>query len=415
MRCGTIETAYHLVSKDNPANYCNYDTASRPSDSFVKFIVLHDTETSYEGTVALPPSPHYCASWHYLVRSRDGHVDQALDVRHVGWHAGNWWFNTHSIGIEQEGWASRGGRWFTERMYRSTARLVRYLARKYDIPLDRGHILGHDNVPADSGKGVSAMHTDPGPYWDWAHFMRLVGAPLTPTAAPSSEIVTIRPSFEDNELVFTGCVPGNEPFDGGKCGDSPPQPSSAVMLRTSPADDAPLITDPYIHADGSAGTNGHGDWSAKAATGERFVVAGREGRWVAIWFGGRMAWLKNPRSRRVILPSRGSYVTPRPGLASAAVYGRPFPEPGELPANVAQWTWGRGRVQGPYDKYAIPAGQRYVLIDTFDSDIYFAATHDESAPGDRTTYNGARTYHLIYYNHRYAFVDAAQVDVIDTD
>lgn len=413
MNCGVIATAYHQTDAGNPARFCNYASARRPQDAFIRFIVLHDTETLYKRTRALPRSPKYCASWHYLVRSRDGHVDQALDVRHVAWHAGNWWLNSHSIGIEQEGWASRGGRWFTERMYRSTARLVRYLAERYDIPLDRGHILGHDNVPADSGPGVRAMHHDPGPYWDWAHFMKLLGAPLRATGSPDSELVTIRPKVKRNRLVFSGCVPKNEPTDGGKCGPAPARPSSAVMLRTAPRDDAPLVADPYLHPRGGAGTNTYGDWGARASTGQRFVVAERRGDWVAIWFGGRLAWLKNPADNPVLLPAAGKYVTPRPGLDAAAVYGRPFPEPDELPVEVANWTYGRRRVPGPYDRYTIPAGQAYALIDTFDASVYYAAHHDESAPGDRELYTGSRSYHLIHYNHRYAFVPADEVDVVE--
>ena len=412
MNCGVIDTAYHRFDAENPANFCNYASARRPKDSYIRFIVLHDTETRYKRTRALPRSPKYCASWHYLVRSRDGHVDQALDVRHVAWHAGNWWINSHSIGIEQEGWASRGGRWFTERMYRSTARLVRYLADKYDIPLDRGHILGHDNVPADSGRGVRAMHHDPGPYWNWAHFFKLLGAPLRATAGPDSELVTIRPNFRRNRLVFSGCVPKNEPKDGGKCGSAPPRPSSAVMLRTAPHDAAPLVGDPYLHGDGP-GTNRYGDWGARASTGQRFVVAGREGDWVAIWFGGRLAWLRDPADDPVLLPTAGAYVTPRAGLDAASVYGRPFPEPDELPEDVARWTWGRGREPGPYDRYSIPAGQAYALIDTFEADVYYAAHHDASAPGDRELYTGSRVFHLIHFNHRYAFVPADEVEVVE--
>ena len=65
----------------------------------------------------------------------------------IAWHAGNWDVNTRSIGIEHEGFLAKGGTWYTEAMYRASARLVKYLAAKHDIPLDRAHILGHDNVP----------------------------------------------------------------------------------------------------------------------------------------------------------------------------------------------------------------------------------------------------------------------------
>ena len=43
--------------------------------------------------------------------------------------------------------------------------------------------------------------------------------------------------------------------------------------------------------------------------------------------------------------------------------------------------------------------------------MYYAAHHDASAPGDRTLYTGSRTFHLIHFNHRYAFVPADEVEV----
>ncbi|BFH21591.1 hypothetical protein PMJ11TS3_31880 [Paenibacillus melissococcoides] len=41
----------------------------------------------------------------------------------------------------------KGATWFSERLYRSSAALVHYLAEKYDIPLDRAHIIGHNEIP----------------------------------------------------------------------------------------------------------------------------------------------------------------------------------------------------------------------------------------------------------------------------
>ena len=60
-------------------------------------------------------------SWHYTLRSSDGHIAQHLDARNVGWHAGNWYVNMHSIGLEHEGIAAQGATWFTESMYRTSA------------------------------------------------------------------------------------------------------------------------------------------------------------------------------------------------------------------------------------------------------------------------------------------------------
>lgn len=404
--CRTIETAYHLFDPDL-ANYCNYDTADRPRDSFVEFIVIHDTEEDYETTTQLPPNPNYCASWHYLVRSADGHVDQALGNNNVGWQAGNWWINTHSIGIEQEGWASRGTRWFTEEMYRSTARLVRYLGKKYDIPLDRAHIIGHDNVPP-GGSNPATMHWDPGPYWDWDHFMNLVGSPITATAGSRADVVTIKPNFNRNRLVFEGCVPANEPVDGGECGTSPALPSSRVQLHNAPSTDAPLLSDVYFHPDGSAGTIEYSDLSAVAPTGAEYVVADRQGDWTAIWFGGQKAWFHNPHNSAVV-PTRSEKVTPESG--AAPVYGFAYPRPDEIPVDEPR-EWFERRYRDPIAQYAIEPGQEYVLLDTFQADIYAALLYDESAPGDRTDYFGEDEYYLIWFNHREMFVKASDVAVV---
>jgi N-acetyl-anhydromuramyl-L-alanine amidase AmpD len=113
-----------------------------------------------------------------VIRSSDGQITQLVHTKDIAFHAGNYWFNMHSIGIEHEGVMVDGARWYTDEMYRASARLVRYLAARYHIPLDREHILGHEELPAATPDRVAAMHYDPGPYWNWAHYFDLLGAPL---------------------------------------------------------------------------------------------------------------------------------------------------------------------------------------------------------------------------------------------
>ncbi|MFC7650193.1 N-acetylmuramoyl-L-alanine amidase [Streptosporangium lutulentum] len=125
----------------------------------------------------LAKDPNYL-SWHFTLRSGDGHIAQHLRGSDIGWHAGNWYVNSRSIGLEHEGYLAKGGAWYTEAMYLSSAKLVRYLAKKYGIPLDRTHIIGHDNVPGTTPETVSGMHEDPGPYWNWSHYFDLLGSPL---------------------------------------------------------------------------------------------------------------------------------------------------------------------------------------------------------------------------------------------
>jgi hypothetical protein len=43
--------------------------------------------------------------------------------------------------------------WYTEAMYRSSARLVAYLCNKYCIPRNRSHVIGHNEVPDPNNPG----------------------------------------------------------------------------------------------------------------------------------------------------------------------------------------------------------------------------------------------------------------------
>jgi N-acetyl-anhydromuramyl-L-alanine amidase AmpD len=59
-------------------------------------------------------------------------------------------------------------KWFTDVMYDSSAKLSAYLCNKYGIPIDRAHIIGHNEVPYPNN------HTDPGSYWDWNKYIDYV-------------------------------------------------------------------------------------------------------------------------------------------------------------------------------------------------------------------------------------------------
>jgi N-acetyl-anhydromuramyl-L-alanine amidase AmpD len=177
LQCAWVPAAYAQTDPGDPAQYGNYDLAARPADGLaLRFIVIHDTEVDHDRTIALFQDPHAAVSAHYLVRSADGAVTQLVRTRDIAWHAGNWWLNTHAIGIENEGFALQGRTWFTDRMYRSLAHLVRWLARRYGIPLDRAHVIGHDQVPGPTAAQQLGMHWDPGPYFDWDRLMVLAGA-----------------------------------------------------------------------------------------------------------------------------------------------------------------------------------------------------------------------------------------------
>ena len=157
------------------ASSANY-SAGRGGRS-VRYIVIHDTEGSYSGAISWFQNPSASVSAHYVIRSSDGQITQMVAEGHTAWHAGNFDYNQQAIGIEHEGFARDPSRWYTEAMYQASAELVRHLCTKYGIPMDREHIIAHSEVPR-------ATHTDPGPGWNWDHYMDLVrGTPPRPAYA----------------------------------------------------------------------------------------------------------------------------------------------------------------------------------------------------------------------------------------
>nr|WP_249417128.1 peptidoglycan recognition family protein [Streptomyces sp. TS71-3] len=390
--CTWVPAPYEEFGDD----YGNHDLADRPKDQSIDSIVIHDTEEYWDATLKLVQDPTYLG-WHYTVRSTDGEIAQHIKANDVGWHAGNWYVNSHSIGIEHEGFLTDPDAWFTEEMYRSSARLVGYLARKYRIPLDRQHILGHDNVPATTGSGIPAMHTDPGPYWDWAHYFALLGKPFHRSAGPASGVVTVLPGYTGNQPAYTGCTTAGQPCAA--------HGSSEVRLRTAPADDAPLVKDVGLRPGGQDSTTDVNDVGARASTGQQYAVAGRQGDWTAIWFLGQKAWFKNPAKHPAAVPaapSSGLLITPKAGRSDVPVYGRAYPEASAYPSDVPV------QAVSPMP-YTLPAGQKYVVGQKVRGEYFYAVTFD---PAAHRVVTGKDTYYEIQFGHRVEYVRAADVDVL---
>lgn len=393
--CNFVPAAYVQNSAD-PGDYGNYDTANRPRDVRIDYIVLHDTEETFPDTIETFQDPTAYVSAHYVIRSADGHVTQMVRTKDVAWQAGNWYLNMHSVGIEQEGFAEEGGRWYTEALYEHSAALVRYLAHRFDVPLDRQHIIGHDNVPGISTDYIAGMHWDPAVYWNWAHYMALLGAPITANGSAKSGIVTIDPRFATNNPTILSCDGSHVlPAQGG---------SDAVYLRTAPRFSAPLFTDPGLHyTDRAAGSRRICDWGDRAVTGQQFAVADRRGDWTAIWYAGSKVWFHNPASAPVTVPAQGYLVEPR--HATAPVYGQALPAAKDWPKGVPPTT------MTPL-LYTLKKGQAYVLGGPTPTDYYYAKTIDSSLPHDHTDITGPERYYEIQLNHRIAFVNVKDVVVV---
>lgn len=151
------------------ASPANWRLADRPDDYRVDRIVVHVTQGGFASSVDAFKNPWHKASAHYIVR-QDGHVEQMVRELDVAFHAGNRSMNERSVGIEHVGFVDRPQD-FTDAMYAASAVLAAGICRRYGIPADRTHIVGHSEVPG-------ADHTDPGSHWDWDRYVRLVGEAL---------------------------------------------------------------------------------------------------------------------------------------------------------------------------------------------------------------------------------------------
>jgi uncharacterized protein (TIGR03382 family) len=156
----------------------------------IQYIVIHDTEGGWDGSVAtLQNDPGKSAE--YII-DIDGRVGQFVLEQDTAYHAGNLFYNQRSIGIEHVGYTTKP---FPTKQYQASAALVKHLATKYKVPLNRTHIIGHDQVPngdkipkdsapcaesplacrSGSNYGGAGVHSDPG-VWEWPRLMYLLGA-----------------------------------------------------------------------------------------------------------------------------------------------------------------------------------------------------------------------------------------------
>ena len=176
---GAANAAIVVMSPDYPpaewipASPSNYTVSDRPDSYQVNMIVIHDIEGSYLSAVTAFQDRTRRASAHYVI-SRTGRTTQMVLEKDIAWHAGNWDYNTRSIGIEHEGYASLGN--FTVAEYKASAKVAASICSRWGVPMDRKHVIGHYQVPDPNNPtlfGGLEHHTDPGPYWNWTYYMSL--------------------------------------------------------------------------------------------------------------------------------------------------------------------------------------------------------------------------------------------------
>ena len=206
---------------------CNYNSRN---GVVVEAITIHTIQGSYAGAISWAQNCSANVSYHYVIRSSDGQITQMLEEHQRGWHVGN--SNSIAIGFEHEGWIDQSS-WYTEAMYQSSAALSKHITTKnHDADLKPirtfygaattgtntlgacTRIKGHQHFPSQS-------HTDPGIYWNWEKYFKLVNSnPVITT------ITTANGNFYDS-----GGASGNYGNDERKLWLFSPVGASSVTLN----------------------------------------------------------------------------------------------------------------------------------------------------------------------------------------
>lgn len=398
-----------------PAGGKHYGAANRPKDGlFIQYIVIHDTEEDYPGTIRSFSNPGGCCSSHYVV---DGvaqdqgvypAVTQMVHNKDIAYHAGNYWINQHSIGIEDVGFADNPNGYYTQAMYDANAKLVAYLCAVYNIPINRSHILEHGTVQGPTQAYVHGMHWDPGPFWDWPYWESQVvyyyeNVWTNHAALPAGSEVptitatnpTIREITAGSAFAAAGDIPtwetqGHAEFTSVYA-DNGGTPSSQLILGASDPStwvspsqyntrdwSCDNLPDATQNANGTWTEDTNSDQRAKADYGEEVAVLATYTdasgvQWDKINFNGVVGWIHASDTAS----GTGSVVT---FGNTTKLYGSPILSNGYTVCSDAANGFSR-------------VGQSYV------------------AQASYTNASSGITWYEIFYNHRIAWAPASEVTV----
>lgn len=188
-------TAYfqkEVYSKYATADYLDFDNSSWPREYKPEFVMIHftsavmlDSEDPYNPELNRKIFEDYEIGINYII-DREGNVICYLPENRAAWHAGEGKFNNekrlknrmnmYSIGIELLAIGSESDMsqymsssayhslnpefyGYTQPQYESLKLLLDDICERHDIPMDRQHIIGHEEY--------SSEKTDPGELFDW--------------------------------------------------------------------------------------------------------------------------------------------------------------------------------------------------------------------------------------------------------
>lgn len=140
----------------------NYTNASRPSTYPINYVVIHKVQGTAASAASWFQNCSAGVTAHFIFNNSSGYCYQSVYEADVAWHAGNWTYNTKSVGIEHGGYVSSNDT--ATVCYNESAKETKSCCIYYTVSHDRSHIIGHSQVPG-------ATHTDPGSYWNWTYYM----------------------------------------------------------------------------------------------------------------------------------------------------------------------------------------------------------------------------------------------------
>lgn len=236
-------TTYQPLSKaacpDYNVSWCSWVASpnfSSRNGTAITNVIMHTVQGSYSGCISWFQNPSAQASTQYVVRSSDGQLTQMVLESDKAWHVGS--ENPYTVGYEHEGYVEQNT-WYTMPMYQRSADLTRDICQAYGInthrmfyrdtlddgtALDYGlHVLagstyctkisGHQHLP-------NQTHTDPGPYWTWDTYYKLVNNNPTVTTLTAAS----------GTLYDSGGASGNYADDERKVWVIQPTGASQVTL-----------------------------------------------------------------------------------------------------------------------------------------------------------------------------------------
>ncbi len=138
----------NIIQKKSP-NFWTGRKGYRPEG-----VVIHIMDGTLVGTDSWFANPASLVSSHYGI-GRTGEVHQYVKEEDTAWHAGRvdapvWKLvkpninpNLYTIGIEHEG---KSDDVWTDAMKQSSGELIREICQRWQIPIDRNHIVGHFEI-----------------------------------------------------------------------------------------------------------------------------------------------------------------------------------------------------------------------------------------------------------------------------